>query len=310
MNGTRFPPGILATCVIPWDEGHGLREDLFREEIRLDLRQTPHLYVMGTAGEGYALSEAQYRQVVEVFAQEMKAGGAEPMVGIISMSVSDVHRRIELAQAEGVRLFQVSLPGWGPCSEPEIFRFFDEVCGGHRDCRFLHYNLLRSKVLVTPAQYRRIADFHPNLVATKNTTDSIATLSLLLRFAPEVRHFLADIAFAFGCLVGECGLLISIASSNWTTARRYYDLCRARDAAAMDLQADLVRMTAELRALVEPHAHMDGAFDKMFARMHQPGFPLRLLPPYSGVPEEVYERYLALLAEKYPRWHPATGGEA
>jgi dihydrodipicolinate synthase/N-acetylneuraminate lyase len=301
----RFPSGILATCVLPWDEKNRLLEAMFREEIRLSLRETPHLYVMGTAGEGYALSEAQYTQIVDVFVSEMRVGGADPMVGIISMSVTDVHRKIEIAQGRGVSLFQVSLPGWGPCTETEIMTFFDEVCGNHVDCRFLHYNLLRSRVLVTPTQYRRIAEKHGNLVATKNTTDSISTLASLIASTPQVQHFLADIALPFGWLVGECGLLVSIASTNWKSARRYYELCcTGQTAAAMDLQADLVKMTAELRAMVEPSAHMDGSFDKMYARLHVPGFPLRLLPPYQGVPEDVFERYRALLQQRYPRWHP------
>ncbi len=303
MSGKRFPAGTLATCVLPWDEGNALREDLFREEIRLLLRRTRHLYVFGTAGEGYGLSEPLFDRITGIFADEMKSAGADPMVGIISTSLADVHRRIELAQARGVSLFQVSLPGWGPCTEPEIFTFFDEVCAGHPDCRFLHYNLPRSKVLVTPAQYRRIADEHGNLVATKNTTDSLSTLTLLLRSTPEVQHFLADVSFPYGCLVAECGMLISIASTNWDTAQRYVGLCRAREiAAALDLQADLAAMTAELRALVEPRAHMDGAFDKMYARLHQPGFPLRLLPPYRGVPEETFESFRDLLQERFPRW--------
>ncbi len=304
MSEKRFPSGILATCVLPWDEKGRLVEGLFREEVRLDLRETPHLYVMGTAGEGYALSEPQYEQVVGVFAEEMKAGGAEPMVGIISMSVPEVHRRIEMAQAHGVRLFQISLPGWGPCTEQEIFTFFDEICGQHPDCRFLHYNLLRARVLVTPTQYQRIAETHSNLVATKNTTDSISTLSLLIESTPQVQHFLADVALVYGCMVGECGLLISIASCNWKSAHRYFELCRSGDfAAARELQADLVKMTAELRAMVEPYNHMDGGFDKMFARLHQPTFPLRLLPPYHGVPDEIFDRYRELLKQKYPRWH-------
>ena len=305
MSEKRFPRCILATCLIPWDEKGRLLEGLFREQIKLNLRQTPHLYVMWTAGEGYALSEPQFEEIVGIFTSEMKAANADPMVGIISLSVPEVHRRIEMAQAEGVNLFQVSLPSWGPCTEAEIFTFFDEICGRHPDCRFLHYNLLRSRVLVTPAQYRRIADKHPNLVATKNMTDSIGTLTLLLQATPQVQHFLSDVSLAYGCQLGECGLLISIASCNWDTAQRYFELCVKGDiAAARDLQADLVNMTADLHALVDPYNHMDGGFDKMFARLHQPSFPLRLLPPYHCVPDEIFERFRLLLKEKYPRWYP------
>jgi dihydrodipicolinate synthase/N-acetylneuraminate lyase len=302
-----FPRGILATCVVPWNEKGELMEELFREEIRLDLRHTRHLYVMGTAGEGYAAGEGRYEKIVRVFCSEMKAAGAEPMVGIISLSLEEVHRRIEQAEAHGVHLFQISLPGWGPCTEKEIFLFFDEICGKHPECRFLHYNLLRSRVLVTPAQYALIAAAHTNLVATKNTTDSIATVASLILSTPRVLHFLSDIAFLYGCCVGECGMLISMASANWETAREYYELCIRRELPqAMSLQTDLARMVGDLRALVEPFSHMDGAFDKMFAKLQQPSFPLRLLPPYLGVPDEVYTRYKAMLKEKYPRWSPPS----
>jgi dihydrodipicolinate synthase/N-acetylneuraminate lyase len=303
MSEKRFPSCILATCVLPWDEKGQLVEELFREEIRLELRETPHLYVMGTAGEGYALSEPQFEQVVKIFSSEMKAGGSEPMVGIISMSVSEAHRRIEMAQAHGVRYFQISLPAWGPCTEAEIYTFFDEMCGRHPDCNFLHYNLLRSRVLVTPVQYRRIAQMHPNLVATKNTTDSISTLTQLIQFTPQLQHFLADVALVYGFMVGECGLLISMASCNWKLAHIYYNACKSGDfSTALDLQTDLVGMVADIRTMVEPYNHMDGGFDKMFARLHMPSFPLRLLPPYHGVPDEIFERYRRLLKEKYSRW--------
>jgi hypothetical protein len=50
---------------------------------------------------------------------------------------------------------------------------------------------------------------------------------------------------------------------------------------------------------------MDRAFDKMFCRMHDRRFPLRLLPPYAGVSDETFERFAALVREKYPRWVPA-----
>ena len=60
----------------------------------------------------------------------------------------------------------------------------------------------------------------------------------------------------------------------------------------------------DLVGLVGPEAHMDGAFDKMFVRLHVSGFPLTLLPPYAGVSEVTKERFTQLLVEKHPRWMP------
>ena len=53
----RYPSGILASCVIPWREDYTLDEELFRREIALTVAQTPLTYIMGTAGEGYAVGE-------------------------------------------------------------------------------------------------------------------------------------------------------------------------------------------------------------------------------------------------------------
>jgi hypothetical protein len=68
------------------------------------------------------------------------------------------------------------------------------------------------------------------------------------------------------------------------------------------MQQELAGMVDDLRRLADPFTHMDGGFDKMYARLEEPSFPLRLLPPYDGVPDEAFHRFQALLKEKYPRW--------
>ena len=72
-------------------------------------------------------------------------------------------------------------------------------------------------------------------------------------------------------------------------------------------KGDPIEMNALMRDMVDVvagAAHIDGAFDKMFCRLHDRGFPLRLLPPYVGMSEEIFERFAAVVREKYPRWVP------
>ena len=53
---SRFPACIMTTCVVPWTEQFTLDEELFRDEVRTLLQANyRHLYVFGTAGEGYAV---------------------------------------------------------------------------------------------------------------------------------------------------------------------------------------------------------------------------------------------------------------
>src|SRR5690349_13782987 len=146
----RHPAGIMCTCVVPWDEHGQFMDDLFVHEVESMLKLTPYLYVFGTAGEGHAVSNSQFEQIVRTFHAAMKAGGAETMVGVISNSLPTMQERIDWCRKLGVKRFQISLPNWGPLTDAEVGTFFQEICGKFRDCQFLHYNLLRAKRLIMP----------------------------------------------------------------------------------------------------------------------------------------------------------------
>jgi dihydrodipicolinate synthase/N-acetylneuraminate lyase len=303
----RYPRCILATCVIPWDERGEFIEDLFRHQVRtLCATLTRNLYVFGTAGEGYAVSDRQFDRIVAVFHDEMTKNGAEAMAGIISLSLPTFLERIGRAREMGVRCFQVSLPSWGALNEREVFAFFGALCGRYPDCRFLHYNLPRTKRIVTGPEYARLAREFPNLVGTKNCTDEIHRLEQLLTLAPELRHFPGETGFAYGSLIGEPGLLISQAATNPKSARAFFDAGLRRDVGPLlEMQRELDAYGRDFTALVDNGAHIDGTFDKMLWKVHDPRFPLRLLPPYQHATDEIFQRFLALLRDKYPRWAPA-----
>lgn len=224
----RYPACIMTTCCVPWDASYRFAEDVFRRTVRLALAGTPHLYVFGTAGEGYAVTEQQFDQIVSVFADEMRRGGAEPIVGVIHLSLGTILERIQRCRDVGVRRFQISLPSWGALNERETFRFFAAVCGGFPDCEFFHYNLMRTKRLVTPLEYGRLAAEHPNLVATKNSNDSLSFTARLLECAPELQHFLTEVGYLYGSLLGECGLLASFVTS-WPRLRTLFEAGRRKE---------------------------------------------------------------------------------
>jgi dihydrodipicolinate synthase/N-acetylneuraminate lyase len=300
----RFPSCILATCCIPWDEQGRLAESIFRRGVRAMLAQgTKHLYVFGTAGEGYAVSEAQFDQIVTVFAEEMRRGDAEPMVGLISLSLATIRERIERCRERGVKLFQIALPSWGALSEVELFEFFRQVCGRFRDCRFVHYNLPRTKRLVTGKEYGRLAEEHPNLVATKNCGDSMAHIQSLLEDSPQLQHFLSEAGYVYGSLFGECGLLASFIMS-WPKMQELLDAGKRRDFATLARLQREVNIVIKTLLEVVPDNRIDGAYDKLFEKMHDPDYPLRLLPPYVGPSDDEYRAFVELLRQRLPDWIP------
>jgi len=303
MSHKRFLAGIMSTCCIPWDENGRFAERIFRKNVQHSLQQTKLLYVFGTAGEGYAVTDSQYEEIVTVFADEMRRGKAEPMVGIIGLSLGGIIERIQRGRDLGVQQFQISLPSWAALSEKELFSFFTHVCGGFPDCQFMHYNLLRTKRMVTGKEYGRLADEHPNLVATKNCGDSQSHLRSLIEDAPQLQHFLSEAGYVYGSLFGECGILASFIM-NWPKQKALFEAGQHRDVATLvsiQREVDIV-----LRTLFEtiPDNRIDGSYDKLFEKMYQPEMPLRLLPPYIGTSDEEYHSFVRLLKERLPEWVP------
>jgi dihydrodipicolinate synthase/N-acetylneuraminate lyase len=241
--------------------------------------------------------------IVTVFIDEMRQAGAEPMVGIIHLSLDTILERISRCRDAGVRQFQISLPSWGALNDRELFVFFDRVCGSFPDCQFLHYNLPRAKRIVTGKEYGRLAAAQPNLVATKNTGDSLRHIRSLLEDAPELQHFLSEAGYIYGSLFGECSLLASFVM-NWPKLQALVEAGRRRD------ERTLAAIQRELDVVIEtlfeavPDGRIDGAYDKLFARLCDPAFPLRMLPPYVGSSDEEYATFVRLLQSRLPEWVP------
>lgn len=302
----RYRPCILATCCVPWNERFEFEEDIFRRSVRHQIASgIRDLYIFGTAGEGYAVKEAQFDQVTRLFLDETGGDDIQGMVGLISISLPTVIERIERARDMGARRFQISLPSWGVLCDSEVQTFFRETCGRFPDCEFLHYNLMRTGRIITGAEYGRLAELYPNLVATKNSTADEARLTSLMTDAPQLQHFITEGGFAKAALMGECGFLISFTSTNFTLANDYFLAGRGQDAAKLAaISADFEGLIATFKEAVGDTAHMDGAFDKLFCRVHDPKFPLRLLPPYDGVSDERFDSYVSLLRQSLPHWLP------
>jgi dihydrodipicolinate synthase/N-acetylneuraminate lyase len=301
---TRHHQSILVSCQTPWDEREQLEEGVFRQEVRHFLSLGfKDLYVFGTAGEGHAVDTPRFERVVRVFAEETAKDGVTAMVGVIALSTANVIERLTIAHRAGFRHFQISLPGWGELDDAEMLRFFRDVCDAFPDGKFLHYNLPRSRRMLTPAHYRRLVDEIPNLVATKNTGLNVPTTAELVRAVPELQHFLGEATFPTGCLAGECSLLSSYGPLMPAKTKEFFGYGRRREFDKLfRMQAEYLAVMADFHRPVAGTNKMDGAYDKMWVRLGGVPMPLRLLSPYEGFSEDVLEQCRRILVDKHREW--------
>jgi dihydrodipicolinate synthase/N-acetylneuraminate lyase len=300
----RYPQALLVSCEIPWDENEQLLEELFRRELRHILRHFNHLYIFGTAGEGYAVDTARFQQIVQIFYQETRGADIYPMVGVIGLSTANIVERVGLAYEVGFRVFQISLPSWGALNNTELMTFFKDVCAAFPAAQFLHYNLPRTKRILEGADYRRLIDVIPNLVATKNTGGGLARAADLMTHAPELQHFFGEENYPHGSLYGECSLLSSFGPMAPAKASALFEAGRRRQLDVLfTLQKEFHDMTRSVLGPLLAEGRIDGAYDKLLVRLG--GFeemPLRLLSPYQGFAEEQYQACKRILHEQYADW--------
>lgn len=302
----RCEPCALGTVCVPWEESGSFMEPVFRRQVRgLRAAGCENLYIFGTAGEGYAVTDAQFRRIAEVFHDETRDLPGIRQLGVIGMSSGQIRERIETGLALGFDWFQVSLPCWGALNDHELERFFDAVLLPYPHARFLHYNNLRCGRKLAGSHYARLRQQHPNLLATKSSGHTAASLWSLLNDAPEMTHFLTEPDFAAASLLGlSCGLLVSVAALNPARSLEFFRAGRDGDAErlkAWNGELQVIRRQV-IPAVLEQGAHMDGAFDKIFSRALDPEFPLRLLSPYQACGEAECGVFLTWLGANYPEW--------
>ena len=302
----RFPRLQLCAACVPWTEDFQLDVPLFRKGVRLLCEQgAGSIYLFGTAGEGYAVNREQYLQIVTEFMDEMKNfPKVIPMVGVISMSMTEIMERIRLAGELGVRYFQISFPNWGTVTNAEAFRFFKTVCGAFPEYFFMHYNnALRSRKRLAPRDYQQLVEEIPNLVAVKFIAPSFEEIQVFAQLDLPLRVFFLEYAYGYGSMVyGEFGYLASVTNCDYRIMRAYYQAGLEKDwDTILKIHNDF---PALYQSLFEkcPGDKIDSAYDKLFLQFHIPEFPARILPPYEGFSQQQVDAFKEDLRRKLPHW--------
>lgn len=302
----RFPRTILPTVCLPWTPELRIDGPLFQDTVRGRLANgIRHLYLFGTAGEGHAVTEAQFDQALGLFTDACAdTPVVHPMIGLITLSAATMADRVERAMARGVRDFQFTLPGWGVLTDDEVRTFVRFLLPRFPEARFLHYNLLRSGRLIAAPLYAELAAEHSNLVATKQGTGDLLRIHALLTGAPMLRHFLTEVGYPYGCGVGAPGLLQSLSSTNERQAWRFFQAGIDGDLTTLaSMQSEYLAMLDALLAAGDG-AHMDGSFEKMMQKLVDERVPLRMLPPYQAVTDAAWATYKAWMQANLPHLLP------
>ena len=300
MTKKRYEQCILVSAYIPWDENFIFDRGLFVKLLRhICAEGYRFIYLFGSAGEGYALTDSQYEEIVAVFAQEAITLGFRPQIGVISLSEQQIKQRVEVGLRLGVREFQISMPPWHALSDIEVSNFFHDICDNYPEASFINYNLPRTKRLLTVDELTALASEIPNLVGAKFMTNDMYIVYQMAYNGGPLRFWVGEAAFAYACVIGgDVGFLPS--SCNLRRTKLFYDACIAGDWGTVSAELPLQHAKFSVLEKSFPYWRIDGAYDKMLTRVEIKDFPLRLLPPYEYCSEVEFELFLSKMREECP----------
>lgn len=287
----RYDRTILATACIPWNENFHFDESNFKKEVNHMIDNgISHIYLFGTAGEGYAINNSQFDKIVSSFAKLMDRAGLYPMVGLIDLSSDRMDEKLMIAYEYGIRDFQISLPAWHQLNDRELINFMDSLLDRHKDCRFLLYNLGRTKRILEASELISLARRYENFVAVKQTRLTEQDIAAFQEETP-LQLFLTEQNFITLSETVECSLLISVGNLDLSMAKEFFRCVTERSLDEITYYKE--KYSAVLKALKETmhDVYVDGAYDKLFVKYVFEDFPLRLLPPYEYADQNKFEKF-------------------
>ena len=283
--------GYLVGVPIPWAQDGTLLQKQLREVIHNLLRDgCDGLYLFGTSGEGYAVSDDEFTEILEIFVEATEGFTGFRQAGCFGLSSDQVKHRCRIVTALGLESAQITLPFWKELNDDELVLYVTDVCRSFPELSFLLYNNPRNKRLLKGKELEAIHAVSPNLRGAKTGAGAWLDFVELISESPSLQHFVTEPAFLFCRGLDDVGL---IPSSNYVCPRKsraYYDAAVGNNlSTARQLHVEIMRFFQETAKPLILKGYIDGAIDKAYLRIRGMDISLHMKSPYTPLNDEDFQ---------------------
>ena len=232
--------GLWAALPTPWTESGRLDFDAIEHNVELMAEVgIEGVYTTDSDGEFYAIEAREFAELAEAFGAAVARTGLDAAMGASWINTAGVIERMKISADAGITNFHIALPMFVPVSEPDLFRFWEDLAAGCTEGRFVHYAHPECGPRITAAQYELLATTYPDqFIGTKLTpATSVRELTDIIGTTPQLAHFVTDPHLMVGMLLGASGVysywvntlprwqksyLQSCRDGKWEEARKYH----------------------------------------------------------------------------------------
>lgn len=174
------PFGIIPPVVTPLTKDGKIYEAGLRNLINFLIEEGVHgLFPLGTTGEFYALTNEEYRTVLEITKEETK-GRVPVYAGVTHITTRGIIAQAQIAEDVGVDALSALTPMFISPSQEEIYIHFKTLAASTSLPIILYNNRPKTGVHITPETATKLADIN-NIVGIKDSTGDFTNTEEYIR---------------------------------------------------------------------------------------------------------------------------------
>ena len=169
----RFAPkGILPAMITPLTKDYKVNIPAMRKLIDFLIDGGVHgIFAIGTTGEFYALTNAEYQEILEVTIDQVK-GRVPVYAGANSIGTRESIALAKIAEKVGVTALAALTPYFITVTQNELYNHFAAIAGSTSLPITLYDNSPKTHLTIKPATVEKLAKI-PNIVGMKDSTGDL-----------------------------------------------------------------------------------------------------------------------------------------
>ncbi|CAM4176145.1 dihydrodipicolinate synthase family protein [Streptococcus penaeicida] len=180
--------GIISPIITPMNEDESVNHDELRVQIDRLIENGVHgLFVFGTNGEGYILSEEEKIEIMKTTVKQT-AGRVPVYASTGLIGTSDTIRLSKKAKEIGVDVLSIITPSFAAASQEELYMHFKTVAEAV-DMPIVLYNIpARTNNAIAPSTVGRLSKIS-NIIGVKDSSGNFDTILQYIEQTRDVEGF-------------------------------------------------------------------------------------------------------------------------
>ncbi|MBC8532014.1 dihydrodipicolinate synthase family protein [Gehongia tenuis] len=209
------PKGIIPPIITPFTEDDAIHEPVLRRLVNHFIDEGVHgLFPMGTTGEFYAVTDDEYKRVLEITVEET-CGRVPVYAGANHITTRGAVRLAHIAESAGVNAISVLTPMFIGQTQEELYHYFKTIAESTPLPIILYNNKPKTNVTIAPETAARLGEI-PNIVGVKDSTGDFTNTEEYLRLTRGNPNFSVllgrDTLIHAGLCYGAAGAIASCAN--------------------------------------------------------------------------------------------------